>query len=74
MKPWWILTTWGVGVADELLTVREVMALLKLGRTKVYDLIRAKELTSLTIGRSRRIPAQAVRSYLNSRMDLGEAA
>ncbi|WEV26673.1 helix-turn-helix domain-containing protein [Streptomyces sp. 71268] len=59
---------------DELLTVRQVMATLKLGRTKVYDLIRTKELPSLTIGRSRRIPAKAVQTYLISRMDLGEAA
>ena len=61
-------------MTDELLTVREVTALLKLGRTKVNELIRTKELQSLTIGRSRRIPAKAVRSYLSSRMDLGEVA
>ncbi|MFG2195680.1 helix-turn-helix domain-containing protein [Streptomyces sp. NPDC048639] len=59
---------------DELLTVKQVMATLKVGRTKVYDLIRTKELRSLTIGRSRRIPAQAVRSYLDGRMGLGEVA
>lgn len=59
---------------DELLTVREVMTLLRLGRTKVYDLVRTRELPSLTIGRSRRIPAQAVRSYLDARMGLEEAA
>lgn len=61
-------------MTDELLTVREVTVTLKIGRTKVYDLIRTKELPSLTIGRSRRIPAQAVRAYLASRMDLGEVA
>ncbi|NSC21514.1 helix-turn-helix domain-containing protein [Streptomyces albus subsp. chlorinus] len=61
-------------MTDELLTVREVTAILKLGRTKVYDLIRTKELPSLTIGRSRRIPAQAVRAYLMSRMNVGEVA
>ncbi|CAL9500674.1 hypothetical protein SUDANB105_03410 [Streptomyces sp. enrichment culture] len=61
-------------MTDELLTVREVTAALKIGRTKVYDLIRTKELPSLTIGRSRRIPAEAVRTYLASRMDLGKAA
>ncbi|MFD4725101.1 helix-turn-helix domain-containing protein [Streptomyces sp. NPDC090023] len=61
-------------MTDQLLTVREVTATLKVGRTKVYDLIRTRELPSLTIGRSRRIPAQAVRAYLASRMDLGGAA
>ncbi|MFD8279402.1 helix-turn-helix domain-containing protein [Streptomyces solisilvae] len=61
-------------MSDELLTVRQVMVTLKLGRTKVYDLIRTKELRSLTIGRSRRIPAQAVRSYLDARMGFEEVA
>ncbi|MGW5104705.1 helix-turn-helix domain-containing protein [Streptomyces sp. NPDC004100] len=61
-------------MTDQLLTVREVTATLKVGRTKVYDLIRTRELPSLTIGRSRRIPAQAVRACLASRMDLGGAA
>lgn len=48
----------------ELLTVPEVMARLKLGRSTVYDLIRSRRLTSITIGRSRRIPADAVREFI----------
>ncbi|MEU0128839.1 helix-turn-helix domain-containing protein [Streptomyces sp. NPDC006289] len=48
----------------ELLTVPEVMARLKLGRSTVYDLIRSRWLTSITIGRSRRIPADAVRDFI----------
>ena len=60
-------------MVDELLTVREVTTTLKIGRTKLYELIRTKELPSLTIGRSRRIPARAVRAYLTARTDLGEA-
>lgn len=48
----------------ELLTVPEVMARLKLGRSTVYDLIRSRRLTSITIGRSRRIPAEAVRDFI----------
>ncbi|MFJ9059803.1 helix-turn-helix domain-containing protein [Streptomyces sp. NPDC102409] len=48
----------------ELLTVPEVMARLKLGRSTVYDLIRSRRLTSITIGRSRRIPADAVRDFI----------
>ncbi|MFV5991393.1 helix-turn-helix domain-containing protein [Streptomyces sp. NPDC056231] len=48
----------------ELLTVPEVMARLKLGRSTVYDLIRSRRLTSITIGRSRRIPAYAVRDFI----------
>ncbi|MFI6729977.1 helix-turn-helix domain-containing protein [Streptomyces atratus] len=48
----------------ELLTVPEVMARLKLGRSTVYDLIRSRRLTSITIGRSRRIPTDAVRDFI----------
>ncbi|NEC09724.1 helix-turn-helix domain-containing protein [Streptomyces sp. SID7909] len=50
--------------AAELLTVPEVMARLKLGRSTVYDLIRSRRLVSITIGRSRRIPADAVRDFI----------
>jgi len=48
----------------ELLTVPEVMAALRLSRAKVYDLIRSRELESVTIGRARRIPRQALVAYL----------
>ncbi|MFD7945161.1 helix-turn-helix domain-containing protein [Streptomyces sp. NPDC059744] len=51
-------------VTAELLTVPEVMARLKLGRSTVYDLIRSRRLTSITIGRSRRVPADAVREFI----------
>lgn len=36
--------------APELLTVPETMARLKVGRTKVYDLIRTRRLASLKVG------------------------
>ncbi|MGW2348160.1 helix-turn-helix domain-containing protein [Actinacidiphila glaucinigra] len=50
--------------ATELLTVPEVMARLKLGRSTVYDLIRSRRLVSITIGRARRIPADALRDFI----------
>ncbi|MFD9820959.1 helix-turn-helix domain-containing protein [Streptomyces violascens] len=53
----------------ELLTVPEVMARLKLGRSTVYDLIRSRRLVSITIGRSRRIPADAVRDFIVKQID-----
>ncbi|MFF9910665.1 helix-turn-helix domain-containing protein [Streptomyces sp. NPDC013457] len=56
-------------VTAELLTVPEVMARLKLGRSTVYDLIRSRRLTSITIGRSRRIPADAVRDFILSQIE-----
>ncbi len=48
----------------ELLTVPEVMARLKLGRSTVYDLIRSRRLVSITIGRARRIPADSVQDFI----------
>jgi excisionase family DNA binding protein len=53
----------------ELLTVPEVMARLKLGRSKVYDLIRTKRLRSITEGRCRRIPESAVADYIRARLE-----
>ncbi|MEU2250340.1 helix-turn-helix domain-containing protein [Streptomyces sp. NPDC019224] len=48
----------------ELLTVPEVMARLKLGRSKVYDLIRSQRLASIKIDGARRIPAHAVTDFV----------
>ncbi|MFE2536487.1 helix-turn-helix domain-containing protein [Streptomyces sp. NPDC059371] len=53
----------------ELLTVPEVMARLKLGRSKVYDLIRSHRLISIKIDGARRIPADAVRDFILSRIE-----
>jgi excisionase family DNA binding protein len=54
---------------DELLTVPQVMRQLKLGRSTVYDLIRSRRLVSITIGRSRRIPASSVREFIEHQID-----
>ncbi|MFG2638196.1 helix-turn-helix domain-containing protein [Streptomyces sp. NPDC048362] len=48
----------------ELLTVPDVMARLKLGRSKVYDLIRSHRLISIKIDGARRVPADAVRDFI----------
>ncbi|MFJ7344689.1 helix-turn-helix domain-containing protein [Streptomyces sp. NPDC101110] len=53
----------------ELLTVPEVMARLKYGRSKVYDLIRTNRLRSITEGRCRRIPESAVAEYIRARLE-----
>jgi len=55
-----------------LLTVPDVMVTLKVGRTKVYDLIRTHRLASIKVDGCRRIPAEAVQDFVRSR--LGEAA
>ncbi len=46
-----------------LLTAEEVAEALHIGRTRVYALIAAKDLTSVKIGNLPRIPVDAVREY-----------
>ncbi|KMS73633.1 excisionase [Streptomyces viridochromogenes] len=53
----------------QALTVPEVMTALKLSRSKVYDLIRSRQLPSYTSGRARRIPVDAVRHYMQDRLE-----
>ncbi|MFD3577697.1 helix-turn-helix domain-containing protein [Streptomyces sp. NPDC058644] len=55
--------------APELLTVPEVMTRLRYGRSKVYDLIRAKRLASFKEGGCRRIPANALQDYIRERLE-----
>jgi excisionase family DNA binding protein len=54
---------------SELLTVPEVMAQLKVGRSAVYDLLRTRQLLSITLGRARRIPAHALSNFIRTRLE-----
>jgi excisionase family DNA binding protein len=54
---------------DELLTVPEAMARLKIGRSALYDLLRTRRLASLTIGRARRIPTHALKDYVQHHLE-----
>ncbi|MFD8550378.1 helix-turn-helix domain-containing protein [Streptomyces fradiae] len=54
--------------SHEALTVPEVMAALRLSRFKVYDLIRSKQLASFKIGASRRVPADALHTFIQDRL------
>ena len=49
-----------------LLTPEETANALSIGRTKVYDLMARGELASVRIGGSRRIPVEAVTSFLDA--------
>ncbi|MFF1739254.1 helix-turn-helix domain-containing protein [Streptomyces mirabilis] len=53
----------------ELLTVPQVMERLQLGRTAIYDLIRTRQLASITLGRARRIPTHALDHFIRTRLD-----
>ena len=50
-------------MARVLLTAEEVAEALHIGRTRVFALIPAKEITSVKIGNLRRVPVDAVREY-----------
>ncbi|MFE4327971.1 helix-turn-helix domain-containing protein [Streptomyces sp. NPDC056831] len=54
---------------DELLTIPEAMARLKIGRSALYDLLRTRRLASLTIGRARRVPAHALTDYIQRQLE-----
>jgi excisionase family DNA binding protein len=52
-----------------LLRPEEAARALGVGRTTVYELIRAGELRSVKIGKLRRIPSEAVRQYVEGLTD-----
>jgi excisionase family DNA binding protein len=49
-----------------LLTVEEAADRLSIGRTKAYELMASGELESVTIGRCRRIPVDALRPFVEA--------
>lgn len=49
-----------------LVRVEEAAEALRIGRTRVYDLIRLGKLESVKEGRSRLIPVDALHSYVTS--------
>ncbi|MFF2075370.1 helix-turn-helix domain-containing protein [Kitasatospora sp. NPDC058162] len=53
----------------EALTVPEVMAALRMSRSKVYDLIRSKTLNSFKEGGLRRIPAESLADYFRAKKE-----
>ncbi|WP_409471578.1 helix-turn-helix domain-containing protein [Streptomyces sp. HC307] len=53
---------------EELLTVPQVMTRLQIGRSAICDLIRTRQLASITLGRARRIPARALTDFIRTRL------
>ncbi len=47
-----------------LLTVEEAATTLRIGRSTVYELMRAGEIATVRIGRSRRVVAESLTAYL----------
>ncbi|WP_343035611.1 replication initiator [Isoptericola sediminis] len=63
-----VLSTEAAPVMD-LLTMPQVMVRLQLGRSAVYDLIHSGQLASITLGRARRIPTQALTDFIHARLE-----
>jgi excisionase family DNA binding protein len=47
-----------------LLSVEQAAERINLGRTKTFELIKSGDIESVTIGRLRRVPADAVEAYV----------
>ena len=60
------------GRSPLLLTVEETADLLHIGRSKVFDLIRCRDLDSVKIGRLRRVPESAVHEFMVRLREAGE--
>lgn len=52
-----------------LLTPEEAGVVLGVGRSRVYDLMRTRQLPSVRIGKSRRVPAAAVQAFVDELME-----
>ena len=51
--------------APLLLSVEEGAAQLRIGRSRMFDLLRRGEVLSVKVGGSRRIPYDSLRAYVN---------
>ncbi|CCG41577.1 helix-turn-helix domain-containing protein [Magnetospirillum molischianum] len=58
-----------MNTAPQLYTPNEVCAVLKIGRTKLYDLIGKKSLQVIKLGKSTRITADSLNALITIRQD-----
>lgn len=54
---------------DFVYTVAEAARHLKIGRTAMYELVMSGQVRSVTIGRSRRVPASCIAEYLTQLLE-----
>ena len=57
-----------------LLSPEEAAEVLGVGRSRVYDLMRKRELVSVRIGKCRRVPVAALRLYVERLTELETSA
>ena len=66
--------TASVGLTKKLLDQPETCEVLNIGRTKYFELVRERRLRTVTIGRSRRVPIEAIDEFVRSLSNPNEAA
>lgn len=55
---------------DDILNIREVAEILKVGSTQIYKLVRSGELKSYKEGKDWKIPKSALNLYIKTRIGL----
>ena len=63
-----VMTMERVSTASEILTAKEAAALLRIGRSSMYRLLRDGELRSLRVGRKIVIPRRAIELYIGQEL------
>ncbi|WP_405569394.1 helix-turn-helix domain-containing protein [Streptomyces sp. NBC_01167] len=61
--------TTAIPTSHTAVTVPDVMAALQLSRSKVYDLIRSRQLKSIKVGRCRRVPTESLRIFIETQLE-----
>lgn len=64
-------TSRDLGRPPALYRIDDAAALLSVSKSRVYELIRSGQLGSVTVGKSRRVPAVAVDAYVTRLMREG---
>jgi excisionase family DNA binding protein len=59
------LDLWAADAPPALITIKQAARVLKLGRSEVYELTAADQLEVVHIGRSARIPTDAITALIN---------
>lgn len=57
-----------------LITVDEAAAMLRIGRTVAWELVRTRKIKSVKIGRTRRVPLTAIQEYIQHLLDGDDVA
>lgn len=60
--------------AKVLVTVEEMAAMLSIGRTVAWELVRKRQIKSVKIGRTRRVPLTAIQEYIQYLLDGDDVA